>query len=245
VATAERAQPLRLQLRTYLTGGDFSPRPRRNRSGDGPAAPCRVVDEPERECSSRGLNAQNTHRMRPAGSAGSSERTRGYADRMATDSSRPAGRRRDRRGRGLRGELAPRGVPLARTRSEEFDDLILDAVEDLERSWSAELADVEFAVEDVPTVAGPTALAAEFDPEVIDDHGIPLGRLVRPVAGSTNTGSPGGSGKPAHPVIVIYRRPLESRAHDRDDRADLVFSVVAELVAEALGKDVDEIDPPR
>jgi hypothetical protein len=142
----------------------------------------------------------------------------------------------------LRGELAPRGVPLARTRSEEFDDLILDAVEDLERSWSAELADVEFAVEDVPTVAAAAALAAEFDPEVIDDHGIPLGRLVRPVAGS---GRSDGSGKPPHPVIVIYRRPLESRAHDRDDRADLIFSVVAELVAEALGKDVDEIDPPR
>jgi hypothetical protein len=62
---------------------------------------------------------------------------------------------------------------------------------------------------------------------------VPLGRLVRPDAGFT------------HPVIVIYRRPLESRASDREDRADLVFSVVAELVAEALGKDVDEIDPPR
>ena len=69
---------------------------------------------------------------------------------------------------------------------------------------------------------------------MIDDHGVPLGRLVRADA-------PTGP----HPVIVIYRRPLESRALDREDRADLVFSVVAELVAEALGKDVDEIDPPR
>ena len=144
---------------------------------------------------------------------------------------RPTARRRDRRGRGLRGELAPRGVPLARTRSESFDDLILDAVEDLERSWAAELAEVEFAVEDVPTVP---AGEIEFDPEVIADRGIPLGRLVR-------AGSPAST----HSVIVIYRRPLESRAVDREDRADLVFSVVAELVAEALGKDVDEIDPPR
>ena len=68
---------------------------------------------------------------------------------------------------------------------------------------------------------------------MIDDHGVPLGRLGR------------ARRQPAHPVIVIYRRPLESRAVDREDRADLVFSVVAELVAEALGKDVDEIDPPR
>jgi hypothetical protein len=142
---------------------------------------------------------------------------------------RPALRRRDRRGRGLRGELAPRGVPLVRTRSEAFDELIIDAVEDLERTWAAELADVDFAVEDVPMVNEP---ASEFDPEVIDDHGVPLGRLVR-------TGT-----DPLRPMIVIYRRPLESRALDRDDRADLVFSVVAELVAEVLGKDVDEIDPP-
>ena len=170
-----------------------------------------------------------------------SDSSDGYAGRVAVESSRPGrpgrarpgGRRRDRRGRGLRGELAPHGVPLARTRSEEFDDLILDAVEDLERSWAAELAHVEFAVEDVPSVPPAAVLATELDPEVIDDHGIPLGRLVRPAATNAH----------AHSVIVIYRRPLEARAADGDGRADLVFSVVAELVAEALGKDVDEIDP--
>lgn len=129
----------------------------------------------------------------------------------------------------MRGRLAPRGIPLARTRSEAFDDLILDAVEDLERNWAAELAGVEFAVEDVPTVV---SAASEFDPEIVADRGIPLGRLLR-------------LGDSPRPVVVIYRRPLESRAIDADERADLVFTVVAELVAEALGKDVDEIDPPR
>jgi hypothetical protein len=146
---------------------------------------------------------------------------------------RPAGRRRDRRGRGLRGQLAPTGVPLSRSRSEEFDYLILDAVEDLERSWAAELAGVEFAVEDVPMVAPGSGGHSEFDPEVIDDHGVPLGRIVRAATSA------------AQPLIVIYRRPMEVRALDKDDRADLVFSVVAELVAEVLGKDVDELDPPR
>jgi hypothetical protein len=29
------------------------------------------------------------------------------------------------------------------------------------------------------------------------------------------------------------------------DRADLVFMIVTELVAEFLGRDIDEIDPPR
>ena len=45
-------------------------------------------------------------------------------------------------------------------------------------------------------------------------------------------------------MIVVYRRPVEARARDGEDRADLVFMVVAELVAELLGRDVDEIDPP-
>ena len=74
----------------------------------------------------------------------------------------------------------------------------------------------------------------DFDPEIVLDRGIPLGRLYR-------TGAAG----VAQPVIVLYRRPVEARAVDRDDRADLVFMVVAELVAELLGRDVDEIDPPH
>ena len=132
----------------------------------------------------------------------------------------------------MRAELAPASVPLSRTRSEAFDDLILDAIEELERHWATELSGIEFAVQDVPAV--PANDAADFDPAVIVDRGVPLGRL-----------HPAGVDGITSPVIVIYRRPLEARAIDRDDRADLVFSVVAELVAEALGKDVDEIDPPR
>jgi predicted Zn-dependent protease with MMP-like domain len=119
-------------------------------------------------------------------------------------------------------------VPRQRTRSEQFDELVLDAVEELEGHWAGEIADLEFAVEDVPSVP-----AAEFDPEVVVDRGVPLGRLLR-------TGVPGA----AEPTIVVYRRPVEARATTGDDRADLVFMVVAELVAEYLGRDIDEIDPP-
>lgn len=139
-------------------------------------------------------------------------------------------RRRDRRGRGVRGHLAPVGVPLHRTRGEEFDDLVMDAVEEIEEHWAAELAALEFAVEDVPA-AGP---ASDFDPDVVLDRGVPLGRLYR-------------NGLPEidQPVVVVYRRPIEARAVDLDDRADLVFMVVADLTAEFLGRDVDEIDPPR
>jgi predicted Zn-dependent protease with MMP-like domain len=139
-------------------------------------------------------------------------------------------RRRDRRGRGIRGHLAPVGIPLHRTRGEEFDELVMDAVDELEEHWSAELAAVEFAVEDVPAPPSGT----EFDPDVVMDRGVPLGRLYRE-----------GLPEIEQPVIVVYRRPIEARAVDLDDRADLVFMVVVDLAAEYLGRDVDEIDPPR
>jgi predicted Zn-dependent protease with MMP-like domain len=130
----------------------------------------------------------------------------------------------------MRGGLAPRAVPVNRSPSEVFDDLVLDAVDELEDHWATELAGVEFAVEEVPPLDG--AAGVDFDPETVLDRGIPLGRLYR-------TGT---AGIP-EPIVVLYRRPVEARAADRDDRADLVFMIVAELVAELLGKDVDEIDP--
>jgi hypothetical protein len=139
-------------------------------------------------------------------------------------------RRRDRRGRGIRGHLAPIEVPLHRTRGEEFDDLVMDAVEELEEHWAAEIAALEFAVEDVP----PTSADTGFDPDTVVDRGVPLGRLFR--QGLPNI---------EQPVIVVYRRPIEARAMDLEDRADLVFMVVVDLAAEFLGRDVDEIDPPR
>src|SRR6202012_2579877 len=83
--------------------------------------------------------------------------------------------RRDRRGRGLRGTLAPAVVPVSRTRSEIFDDLVLDAVEEIEEHWATDLAGVEFAVEDVPPASAATGV--DFDPEVVVDRGIALGRL--------------------------------------------------------------------
>jgi predicted Zn-dependent protease with MMP-like domain len=130
--------------------------------------------------------------------------------------------RRDRRGRGLRTPLAPREVPIARTRAARFDELVLDAIEDLEHHLAGELDGIEFAIEDVPPPG-----RADFDPETVADRGVALGRLYR-----------SGLGSISKPVIVVYRRPLEARAADLLDRGDLVFAVVSELVADLLGKEL-------
>ncbi len=128
----------------------------------------------------------------------------------------------------------PTGVPLARSRAEQFDDLVLDAVEDLERRWERELAGVEFAVEDVPWVEHTRPDEVVLDSDVLDDGGVPLARVV-PARRE--------HGQEIPPRVVVYRRPLELRANDRDDLADLVRDVVVDQVATLLGRDPEEIDP--
>lgn len=129
-------------------------------------------------------------------------------------------RRRDRRGRGLRGPLLPAGLPAHRSRAERFDDLVLGSVERLEVRWGRHLDGVEFAVEDVPPA----------DPAPWESGGVPLGR-----------GFPREPGLPAR--LVVYRRPVESRTADADELAELVHEVVVDQVAHLLGRSAGDIDP--
>jgi predicted Zn-dependent protease with MMP-like domain len=140
----------------------------------------------------------------------------------------PAIRRRDRHGRGLRGLLVPMDVPLYRSRSERFDDLVLLAVSQLEPRWEAELSGVEFAVEEIPS-----ADLASDDPEPV-----PLARLE---PGSADVGSPEHPARPAR--IVVYRRPLMARADGDDELGELVLDVVVEEFALLLGLDPQVVDP--
>jgi len=137
-------------------------------------------------------------------------------------------RRRDSRGRGLRGTLTPQDLPLYRSRAQRFDDLVLEAVARLEPRGEAELAGVEFAVEEIPAADLP-----EGEPEPV-----PLARLD---PGSPGTGDPQAPARPAR--IVLYRRPLLARADDEDDLGELVLDVVVEEFARLLGLDPHTVDP--
>ncbi len=126
-------------------------------------------------------------------------------------------------------------VPLARTRGERFDDLVLETVRSLEDRWGEHLSEVEFAVEDVPPVPLDPGAAAWDENVVLDETpggAVPLGRLL-----------PADDHQP--PRVVVYRRPLEARAGDRHELAELVHEVVVEQVARLLSVDPEEIDPSR
>lgn len=119
----------------------------------------------------------------------------------------------------MRGPLAPPQVPLAVSRSEFFDDLVRDSISRLERHWP-QLSEIEFAVQEVPRGGEP-----EEGPGTV-----PLGRLSRAEGDRPDQ-------------VVVYRRPVEIRTRNRDDRALLVHEVVVELVAELLGLSPESIDP--
>jgi predicted Zn-dependent protease with MMP-like domain len=143
-------------------------------------------------------------------------------------------RRRDRRGRGLRGLLYPATTPAAKTRAERFDAMVLEALEPIEQRWGAELTDLDLAVDEVPEVEQTSPDEVVWQAGVLADVGVPLAQLV-----------PAGvdpAGLPSRARIVLYRRPLEARARGGADLADLLHEVLVEQVAEYLNIEPDAVD---
>jgi predicted Zn-dependent protease with MMP-like domain len=122
----------------------------------------------------------------------------------------------------------PPAVPLYRTRSQQFDDMVLDAVARLEGRWEAELTGVEFAVQEVP------------EADELTDDSVPL-PLARTAPGSPESTDPARPATPAR--IIVYRRPLLARAENEGELSDLVFDVLVEEFADFLGIEPESVDP--
>lgn len=119
----------------------------------------------------------------------------------------------------MRGTLAPAVMPITRSRSQLFDEIVIDSIDRVQQAIP-ELEDVEISVEEVP-------------PGRRDDGApdpVPLGRV-----------EPARTGMPAR--LIVHRRPIELRAPSGPDREDLVHDVVAELVAELFGISPEQVDP--
>ena len=128
-------------------------------------------------------------------------------------------RRRDRRGRGIRGPLVPVTTPLSVTRAARFAGLVMAAVERLEPRW------------------GPLLAALDVDVLEVPPNGVEVSVREVPLAEHRR----GGHGRA--PVIVVYRHPVELRAPDLLTRVELLRDLVTEQLAEILGMDPGELDP--
>jgi predicted Zn-dependent protease with MMP-like domain len=96
----------------------------------------------------------------------------------------------------------------------------LECVEALGERWREAMPDLEFRVEEVPAA----------DPAPWEARAAPLGKFV-----------PGTPRRP--PLVVLYRRPIETRCGDDVELSELVSLIVVENVAHALGVAPEDVDP--
>jgi predicted Zn-dependent protease with MMP-like domain len=119
----------------------------------------------------------------------------------------------------MRGTMAPVTVPMSASRSQRFDEIVVTAIERIERAFP-ELGEVEVLIEEVP----PNELRdGSPDP-------IPLGRITESMGM-----------QPAQ--LIVHRRPIEIRTAPGAQRDDLVSDTVTELVAALYGLAPSQIDP--
>lgn len=138
-------------------------------------------------------------------------------------------RHRDRHGRGLRGRLAlpnpwtgsPAPLRARQTKAEFFTMSVHQALASVADDCPRALVGVDVGIEDVPTIQ------AAWAPDRV-----PLAAAI--------SGTPGTNAQ-----IVLYRRPLERRAHTRRGLRILVLRTLVEQLGEVTGIPADEIDPSR
>ncbi|HEY8294627.1 MAG TPA: metallopeptidase family protein [Micrococcaceae bacterium] len=130
-------------------------------------------------------------------------------------------RRRNRHGRGLRGELLLPALPGAHTRAEKFDELVMDSAERLGELWGTAMESVQFVVEDIPS---------SLEELVAKGERAPLG-----------THRVAGPGTPAS--ITIYRRPIEQLSDNDDELREIVHEIIIEEAAGILNVAPEAVDP--
>ena len=105
-----------------------------------------------------------------------------------------------------------------RLRRQAFDRTVLDVVSAIDERWAVHLGPIEYAVEDIPVL-----------PDDWENGQVPLSAVVRRKDRPTR--------------LVVFRRPVEHRCHDRADLEAMVLTVVVEQVAEILGIPPGDVDP--
>ncbi|AJT40422.1 metallopeptidase family protein [Psychromicrobium lacuslunae] len=130
-------------------------------------------------------------------------------------------RRRDRHGRGLRGPLMLTPLPGARSRSERFDDLVVDSADRLEEIWGAAMDRVQFAVEEIPS---------DLENLISLGEKAPLAAFRAADAKQAAT-------------ITVYRKPIEQCTESEEELREVVHDAVVEQVAVFLNLSPESVDP--
>lgn len=112
---------------------------------------------------------------------------------------------------------------------------VLEAYEPIERRWHQRVSGLDVAVDEIPRIAPKDPDSVQWPAEVVADGPIALARLI-----------PAGvdiRGNATRARIVLFRKPIERRAKDTDELADLLHEVLVAQVATYLGVEPSVIDP--
>jgi Zincin-like metallopeptidase len=112
---------------------------------------------------------------------------------------------------------------------------VLEAYEPIERQWHDRVSALDLAVDEIPRISPRDPDNIQWPPEVIADGPIALARLI-----------PAGvdvRGNATRARIMLFRKPIERRAKDGGDLADLLHDVLVAQVATYLGVEPSVIDP--
>jgi predicted Zn-dependent protease with MMP-like domain len=126
-------------------------------------------------------------------------------------------------------------VPGWRSRAERFDMAVLEAYEPIERQWQDRVSALDVAVDEIPRMSPKDPDSVQWPPEVVADGPIALARLI-PAGVDTR-------GNSVRARIVLFRKPIERRAKDTLELAELLHEVLVAQVATYLGVEPSVIDP--
>lgn len=125
-------------------------------------------------------------------------------------------------------------VPRQKTRSQKFDNAVIDAYEPIVERFEDRLSALDVAVDVVPRMRLEVGYR-QWPEDVVADGQVPLGRLV-PAGVDT-------AGRPTRPRIIIFRRPVELRASTPTALRDQLHDILVRLVAVYLNVSPEVIDP--
>ncbi|MFZ2511591.1 MAG: metallopeptidase family protein [Gordonia sp. (in: high G+C Gram-positive bacteria)] len=146
----------------------------------------------------------------------------------------PPRRTRDRHDRGLRSPLLPPTVPAFRTRSARFDRAAVTAFAEIDRHWHNALTGLDLAVDDIPRMLPRESATVQWPDEVTADGPVPLARLIGAGVDAT--------GRATRAQLILFRRPIELRAHDDVPLTEILRELLIQQVATYLGVDEETIE---
>lgn len=113
-------------------------------------------------------------------------------------------------------------IPRRPTDAEYFIECVQESVETIQRNCPEALFGIDVGVDDVPV----STLGLSADS--LDS--VPLAAAMSPTDGGVSK-------------VIVFRRPLENRAADREDLKELTHDTLVEQISALTNRPMHELDP--